>query len=199
MTIPSDQKLDAKGLACPMPIVRTKKAMKELGEGLVLEIEATDAGSTSDLKAWAQSAGHQYLGTKEEQGVLRHYVRKAASTEQAAAEEGRHEAVAELDALREKLNGGALLLDVREPAEYAFGHIPGAISIPLGELEQRRSELDAESELYVICRSGTRSDLAARLLTEAGFRRVFNVVPGMNGWTGELEAIDGKPVKEESR
>ncbi|MEI2400959.1 sulfurtransferase TusA family protein, partial [Paenibacillus phytohabitans] len=58
--------LDAKGLACPMPIVKTKKAMNHLEGGQVLEVLATDKGSKADLKAWAESTGHQYLGTLEE-------------------------------------------------------------------------------------------------------------------------------------
>ena len=55
-----------------------------------------------------------------------------------------------------------LILDVREAAEYAFGHIPGAKSIPMGELESRLEELNKEQEIYVICRTGKRSDLAAK-------------------------------------
>ena len=50
--------LDAKGLACPMPIVKTKKVMNELEAGQVLEVLATDKGSKADLKAWAGSGGH---------------------------------------------------------------------------------------------------------------------------------------------
>ena len=54
--------LDAKGLACPMPIVKTKKAMNNLQAGEVLEVQATDKGSKADIKAWAESTGHQYIG-----------------------------------------------------------------------------------------------------------------------------------------
>lgn len=50
--IQTDMIVDAKGLACPMPIVKTRKAMKELAPGNVMEIQATDKGSTADLKAW---------------------------------------------------------------------------------------------------------------------------------------------------
>ena len=53
--------LDAKGLACPMPIVKTKKAMNELEAGQVLEIHATDKGAKNDLAAWAKSGGHELL------------------------------------------------------------------------------------------------------------------------------------------
>lgn len=73
--------LDAKGLACPMPIVKTKKEMKNLEAGQVLEVQATDKGSKADMKAWAESTGHQYLGTIEEGEVLKHYLRKSSNEE----------------------------------------------------------------------------------------------------------------------
>ena len=53
--IKANLQLDAKGLACPMPIVKTKKAMSDLEDGQVLEVQATDKGSKADLKAWAES------------------------------------------------------------------------------------------------------------------------------------------------
>lgn len=72
----SHKVLDAKGLACPMPIVRTKKAMNELESGQVLEIHATDQGSKNDLTAWAQSSGHEMLEHKSEDGVFKFWIKK---------------------------------------------------------------------------------------------------------------------------
>lgn len=66
-----DKVLDVKGLACPMPIVKTKKAMDELEPGQVLEIYATDKGAKNDLTAWAKSSGHELLKHEEENGVLK--------------------------------------------------------------------------------------------------------------------------------
>ncbi len=77
--IQADMQLDAKGIACPMPVVRTKKAITDLAEGQVLEIQATDKGSKADLAAWSKSVGHQYLGTVEEDNILYHYIRKGSS------------------------------------------------------------------------------------------------------------------------
>ena len=77
-----------------------------------------------------------------------------------------------------------LILDVREEAEYAFGHIEGAKSIPMGELESRLDELNKDQEIYVICRTGKRSDLAAQFLVKNGFTKVYNVLPGMTEWNG---------------
>ncbi len=187
MNIQVDEILDAKGLACPMPIVRTKKAMTNLEAGQVIEVQATDKGSTTDMKAWAESTGHQYLGTVEEAGVLTHYLRKASDAE--TKQETKHEDVEQLIDLQSKIEAGENLtiLDVREPAEFAFGHIPNAINIPLGDLEERMKELDKDNELHVICRTGNRSDLAAQKLTEKGFPNVKNVIPGMSTWEGPTD------------
>jgi rhodanese-related sulfurtransferase len=54
-------------------------------------------------------------------------------------------------------------------------------------LENRVLELNPDDDIYVICRTGTRSDMACQLLSEKGFKRVTNVVPGMSGWTGPTE------------
>lgn len=73
----ADLVVDAKGLACPMPIVRTKKAMDTLQSGQVLEIHVTDRGAKNDLSAWAKSAGHEMIDMTEEGDVLKFWVRKA--------------------------------------------------------------------------------------------------------------------------
>lgn len=68
--------LDAKGLACPMPIVKTKKTIEELNSGEVLEVHATDKGAKSDLTAWAKSGGHELLKDTEEDNVLKFWIKK---------------------------------------------------------------------------------------------------------------------------
>ncbi|WP_053218702.1 sulfurtransferase TusA family protein [Virgibacillus senegalensis] len=68
--------VDAKGLACPMPIVRTKKAMSEIESGQILEIHATDKGAKSDLTAWTKSGGHELLKNTEENDVLKFWIKK---------------------------------------------------------------------------------------------------------------------------
>ncbi|MDQ0352617.1 rhodanese-related sulfurtransferase/TusA-related sulfurtransferase [Alkalibacillus filiformis] len=184
--IKSDHILDAKGMACPMPIVKTKKEIESIEAGKVLLVEATDPGSKADIKAWAERAGHQYLGTNEEGDTLKHYIRKASEEE--AEGETSFENVVNNDELKQKLSDGvATVIDVRESAEYAFGHIPGAKSIPLGELDSKIDELNNEDDIYVVCRTGNRSDLAAKKLSEKGYKNVTNVVPGMSEWDGDVE------------
>jgi rhodanese-related sulfurtransferase/TusA-related sulfurtransferase len=185
-SLKTDLVLDAKGLACPMPIVKTKKAMNSVEAGQVVEVQATDKGSKADLKAWAESTGHQYLGTIEEGGVLKHYLRKSSSED---TEERKHPVTATNDELENKLNDSIVVLDVREEAEYAFNHIPNAINIPMGELEERMSEINKEDEIFVICRTGSRSDLAAQKLAQNGFSKVTNVLPGMSAWNGSTVSI----------
>ncbi len=181
--------LDAKGLACPMPIVKTRKAIKDIDEGQILEVQATDKGSKTDIKAWAENTGNQYLGTIEDGKVLKHYLRKGSSEE---AVEKKHPVIINNDDFERKLleKDDIVVIDVREEAEYRFSHIPEAISIPLGELEDHLKELDKEKDLYVICRTGSRSDLAAQRLSKEGFTRVINVIPGMSNWTGEKTGIN---------
>lgn len=184
--ISADVILDAKGLACPMPIVKTKKAINQLEPGKVLEVQATDKGSQADIKAWAESTGHQYLGTLEENGVLKHFLKKHTLDE---ADGKKYPYIASNDELKEKMeaNGSIVVLDVREAVEYASCHIPGAVSIPMGELDERADELRKDQDIFVICRTGNRSDLAAKKLKDKGFHNVFNVIPGMSKWTGKTE------------
>ena len=78
------------------------------------------------------------------------------------------------------------VLDVREPDEWASGHIPGAKHIPLGELETRHGELDKKSETVVVCRSGGRSSVACEFLSGMGYN-VINMPGGMTAWQGDIE------------
>lgn len=73
------------------------------------------------------------------------------------------------------------VLDVREPAEYAAGHVPGAVLIPVGEVPTRASEVPGGQEIYLICRSGRRSALAAHHLDGLG-RDTINVEGGTLAW-----------------
>jgi rhodanese-related sulfurtransferase len=74
------------------------------------------------------------------------------------------------------------VLDVREPWEYAEGHVPGAHLVPLGELEERVGELPRDRPVYSICHSGQRSLAAAVFLLSEGFSEVSNVDGGTSAW-----------------
>jgi rhodanese-related sulfurtransferase len=76
----------------------------------------------------------------------------------------------------------AVVVDVREPTEYASGRIPGAVSIPQADLATRLGDLPRDRELLVVCEGGVRSARAARFLKQVGFSRVTNLLGGTAAW-----------------
>jgi adenylyltransferase/sulfurtransferase len=79
------------------------------------------------------------------------------------------------------------LIDVREPFEYEIAKIEAARLIPLGELENRLSELPRSGPLILQCHSGGRSEHAVRLLQEAGFQNALNLEGGIDAWSAEID------------
>ncbi len=77
-----------------------------------------------------------------------------------------------------------LLLDVRQPAEYEQGHLPGARLMPISELSSRINELDPQRQTIAYCRSGSRSNSAAGILLGAGFKDVLNMEGGISRYSG---------------
>jgi tRNA 2-thiouridine synthesizing protein A len=71
------QTIDVKGKACPIPVVKTAKAMKELSSGDVLEVFATDPGVEPDMHAWSKQTGNALISIDQESGVFRVLLRKA--------------------------------------------------------------------------------------------------------------------------
>ncbi|MDQ6669899.1 MAG: rhodanese-like domain-containing protein [Chloroflexota bacterium] len=104
------------------------------------------------------------------------------SPESAAAANVSHATVDVQEASRRQA-AGALLIDVREPAEWQQGHAPGATLIPLGSVSGRLADVPRDGDVLLICRSGNRSGSAQRQLLQLGYRRVFNVAGGMNAWS----------------
>lgn len=81
-----------------------------------------------------------------------------------------------------------VLLDVRTPQEYAEVHIPGSILIPLDKIKDEAKDklTDKNALIYVYCRSGNRSDSAAKILVELGYTKVYNI-GGIASWPYETE------------
>lgn len=76
MDITPDQTVDASDLACPMPIIKTKKALEGMKVGEVLKMISTDAGSISDVKAWTAKTGHELIGHEALGDQYVFYIRK---------------------------------------------------------------------------------------------------------------------------
>ena len=89
-----------------------------------------------------------------------------------------------VDELKERLREQPQLsvVDVRRPAEWEAGHVPGAVNVPLDRLEREAARLDPARATVVICAGGYRSSAAASLLEQRGFRELSNVVGGTSAW-----------------
>lgn len=68
--------LDAKGLSCPMPLLRTKKEIGKINSGEILQVDGTDPGSRNDIPGWCERAGHEYLGEQEGSGFMSFFIKK---------------------------------------------------------------------------------------------------------------------------
>jgi rhodanese-related sulfurtransferase len=80
------------------------------------------------------------------------------------------------------VEAGARLVDVRTPQEFASGHLPGAVNVPVQELDRRMGELpEKERPIVLYCRSGARSSSAARMLKSAGYTEVHDL-GAMSRW-----------------
>jgi rhodanese-related sulfurtransferase/rubrerythrin len=108
--------------------------------------------------------------------------------------------------LAEKREDDVALVDVREPAEYEKGHIPGAILIPLSHIMDKLKELDPLKTTITYCAKGPRSKSAALFMEEHGFRQVFSLNGGVAAWNGYIASgqfdagmflIEGKNTAEE--
>ena len=72
----ADQELNCRGLSCPLPILKTKKALDALASGQVLRLIATDPGSLNDMDAWMRSTGHTLLQAEQPRGEFVFYIQK---------------------------------------------------------------------------------------------------------------------------
>jgi rhodanese-related sulfurtransferase len=88
---------------------------------------------------------------------------------------------------------GAVILDVREPAEFDMGHLPGAVNIPRGLLEFMVGNnpvlKDFDQCMMVYCKNGGRSTLASDTLQKMGFKQVTMLSGGFDSWTGNIHKV----------
>ena len=93
--------------------------------------------------------------------------------------------------------GGVVVLDVREPAEFDMGHLPGGINVPRGLLEFMVGNHPAlsspQATILLYCKNGGRSTLAAHTLKQMGFDKVQMLVGGFDGWTGSVHKVEVDP------
>ena len=80
-----------------------------------------------------------------------------------------------------------MLLDVREPWEYALCHIAGSVLMPMRTLPTRLNELDATADIVVICHHGVRSLQVGAFLERQGFSAIYNLAGGVDAWANDVE------------
>jgi rhodanese-related sulfurtransferase len=93
----------------------------------------------------------------------------------------------DLKALLDSPGPAPVLLDVREPWEYALCHIGDCKSIPMGQIPDRIGELDPRAKIVVICHHGVRSQAIAQFLEQAGFIDVANLQGGIDAWARQID------------
>jgi len=74
--IKSDKVVDARGTSCPGPILAAKKAVTQIKPGEIMEVLSSDAGTNKDIPVWAKKAGHEFLGTVEESGFWKLFIKR---------------------------------------------------------------------------------------------------------------------------
>jgi rhodanese-related sulfurtransferase len=84
--------------------------------------------------------------------------------------------------------GPPLLVDVREPWEFALCHIEGSLLIPMGQLAAAVADMDPQQETVVICHTGVRSRVVCNHLQRNGFINVFNLSGGVHAWAIEVDS-----------
>lgn len=89
--------------------------------------------------------------------------------------------------------GAVQIVDVREPAEWAEGYIPGALLIPLGDLAARTGELEPARPVIAVCRSGNRSLTALDVLRDAGITDAKSLAGGMKAWQAAGQPVERSP------
>jgi rhodanese-related sulfurtransferase len=100
-----------------------------------------------------------------------------------------------IDDVNAAIDAGALLIDVREPDEYAEGHIPGAVNIPLRTLGQNLDKVPTDQPVLIYCQSGLRAGTATAALRVAGFQNVKSFPGSMKAWTAAGEEVSTEGVE----
>lgn len=176
---------------CPMVLVQLKESLELMESGQTVEV-ITDSAPKFQvvLRAWVGETNDFYCDYYERKGVTHHFIKKGDPHCRRPPE--KHHLVITNNELKEILAGelSVRLIDVREDIEFMLGHVPEAINIPLSDFTKRISAFEKGETYYVICRTGNRSDFACKYMTSLGFKKVYNVLPGMHEWDGEVVEDD---------
>jgi len=96
------------------------------------------------------------------------------------------------DRIEDESDQNFIIVDIRDDASFDEGHIPWAINIPLNELGYRVFNLDKTRDIIVYCFTGVTSEVACRILVNAGFKDVYDMIGGIKAWDYAIETSDGR-------
>lgn len=110
--------------------------------------------------------------------------------------------------VQKAVDQGAQVIDVRTPGEFQLGHVPGAVNVPVDQIQAQAASFDKGKTYVVYCATGQRSQIAVDLMKTMGFTSIRHFNAGMQAWTGEVEKggvsttgaripTSGKPVMVE--
>jgi len=91
---------------------------------------------------------------------------------------------------QQQADGDLVVLDVRSPEEFAAGHVPGAVNIPHDRIAERLSEVPKDKDVVLYCQSGRRAGIAAQVLAEQGYTRLFHLEGDIAAWKA-----NGRPLE----
>lgn len=91
---------------------------------------------------------------------------------------------------QQQADTGLVVLDVRSPGEFAAGHVPGAINIPHDRIGERLAEVPRDKDVVLYCQSGRRAGIAAQVLAEQGYTRLFHLEGDIAAWKA-----NGRPLE----
>ncbi len=163
---------------------------------LVALVALARSGTAHDAAGDAATAARRHAGNveeslREEVAVLRSLLSRLVGGEEVTAQMV-HDGVLwrEIDPREAQVlveGGEVTLVDVRTPEETATGIIPGALLVPMAELEERRGELPKEGPLLVYCAGGGRSAAVCEFLSKSGRTELLNLAGGISAWEGAVE------------
>lgn len=183
--------IDCSGYDCPMVLVQLKESLDRLEGGEIVEVITEDTPNFQlVLKGWASETNDRYYDSFSEDQKTHHYIQKAMRD--IRKEPVLFPNVITNDELKAMVLGEKQIhiMDVREDFEFMLGHVPTAVNVPLSNFTANLANFNQKETYYVICRTGNRSDYACKYLQKIGFKKVYNVLPGMYQWDGPVEEED---------
>lgn len=180
-----------------MTFIRRHRILVAMLAVLALLVVACGDSDTTDTTA-PEATPIEIPGGEEPVAVATFDLEASVADYLATIPEG-YMAVGDLTAFKDAVDmGGAMLIDVREVDEYAAGHLPGAVNIPLRTLGANLDKIPTDRQVFIYCQSGYRAALATSAMHMLGYDNVVSFPPSYKGWTEAGEPVSTDAVAVET-